>query len=82
MAGQSDTALLDRATALRRVIFTQDDDFLVEAHIRHGMDFAGIVYAHQLRLGIGAIIGDLALIAEVAEYEELTGRTEFLPLGS
>ncbi|MCO6452918.1 MAG: DUF5615 family PIN-like protein [Caldilineales bacterium] len=81
MAGQPDAALLDRATELRRVIFTQDDDFLAEAHKRQDIAFAGIVYTHQLRLGIGAIISDLALIAAVAEYEEMVGRVEFLPLG-
>ncbi len=51
----SDPALLDRATALSRVLFTQDDDLLVEAASRQraGTHFAGIVYAHQLHVPIG-----------------------------
>lgn len=50
--GASETAdpeLLDRATALGRVLSTQDDDLLVEAAKRQtaGSAFAGIIYAHQ-----------------------------------
>jgi predicted nuclease of predicted toxin-antitoxin system len=48
-----DEALLARATALGRVLVTQDEDFLGIAieWQRDGRDFAGIVYAHQLRVG-------------------------------
>ena len=44
-----DPALLDRAHELRRVLFTQDDDFLTEAARRQGagVPFGGVVYAHQ-----------------------------------
>jgi predicted nuclease of predicted toxin-antitoxin system len=33
-AGVSDPLVLDRATELNRVLFTQDDDFLIEANRR------------------------------------------------
>ena len=38
-------ALLERATQLNRVLFSQDDDLLVEAHRRQetGAPFAGVI---------------------------------------
>lgn len=44
-----DPQLLDRAMALGRVLFTQDEDLLAEATRRQraGESFAGVVYAHQ-----------------------------------
>jgi predicted nuclease of predicted toxin-antitoxin system len=44
-----DDEVLNRATALGRVLVTYDHDFLVETHERQlaGMDFAGIVFSHQ-----------------------------------
>ena len=78
----SDPELLDRATQLGRILFTQDDDFLAEAHHRQerNIPFIGIVYAHQLRVPIGVCIRDLELIANVVKIEELENRVEYLPL--
>jgi predicted nuclease of predicted toxin-antitoxin system len=78
----SDPELLDRAKELGRILFTQDDDFLAEAHQRQKQDipFTGIVYAHQLRVPIGVCVRDLELIANVAKFEELENRVEYLPL--
>jgi predicted nuclease of predicted toxin-antitoxin system len=44
-----DPALLDRATELGRVLFTQDDDLLREAKRRQqtGQSFAGIIAMQQ-----------------------------------
>lgn len=77
-----DADLLDRATALGRVIFTQDDDFLVEARRRQMSDlaFSGVIYSHQMRATIGACVRDLELIAKTAELAELGNRVEYLPL--
>ena len=77
-----DDALLDRATSLARVLFSRDDDFLVEAMSRQkkGISFAGVIYAHQLRVTIGQCVSDLALIAECAEPPDLANRVEHLPL--
>jgi len=60
-----DAMLLDRATALGRVLFSQDDDLLREAAERQQRDvpFAGVVYAHQLRVTIGQCVRDLELLA-------------------
>ena len=80
--GFEDTAILNRATELRRILFTQDDDFLVEATVRQQeqADFAGIVYAHKLRVSVGDCIRDLEIIAKAANYEELESSIQYLPL--
>jgi Domain of unknown function (DUF5615) len=77
-----DPELLDRATELGRVLFTQDDDLLTEAtqRQRQGQTFSGVIYAHQLRTSIGDCVRDLELIVRVGEPEHMTGRTLFLPL--
>jgi hypothetical protein len=78
----SDPELLDRATALGRVLFTQDDDLLREAARRQqsGETFAGVIYGHQRKVTIGQGINDLELIAQVNEPEDLANRVEYLPL--
>jgi hypothetical protein len=77
-----DAELLDRDNVLQRVMFTFDDDLLTEAarRQRESIPFAGVVFAHQLRIGIGVCISDLGLIARAAEAEEFTNRVEFIPL--
>jgi len=77
-----DGQLLDRATALNRVIFSQDADMLTEASLRQrqGAAFAGVVYGHQLDVTIGQCVRDLELIAKVGEPVDLIGLVEFLPL--
>jgi predicted nuclease of predicted toxin-antitoxin system len=77
-----DLALLDRASELGRVLFTQDDDLLIEAarRQREGIPFCGIIYAHQLRTSIGACIRDLETIAQAGEPEDLASEVQFLPL--
>jgi predicted nuclease of predicted toxin-antitoxin system len=77
-----DAILLDRATTLGRVLFSQDEDLLSEAAQRQysGQTFAGVIYAHQLKVTIGQCINDLELIACVGEPEEFANRVEYLPL--
>jgi hypothetical protein len=78
----ADDLLLDRANALGRAVFSQDDDMLREARSRqnHGEPFAGVIYAHQLRITTGQAIRDLELIAKVYEPEDLENRVDYLPL--
>jgi len=78
----SDPALLDRAGELERVLFTQDDDFLVEAtkRQREEISFQGIIYAHQLHISIGACINDLEIIAKLGESQDFINHVEYLPL--
>ena len=78
----ADSALLDRAGKLGRVLFTQDDDLAVEAlrKQRDVVPFSGVIYAHQLRTSIGRCIQDLEVIASAGEAEDMANRIEFLPL--
>jgi Domain of unknown function (DUF5615) len=81
---RTDSELLDRATALHRLLFTQDEDLLREAAQRQerGETFAGVVYAHQLRVSIGQCIQDLEVVALAGEPEDFANRVEYLPLRS
>lgn len=77
-----DDELLRRASELDRVLFSQDDDLLSVAAScqKSGERFAGVIYAHQLRISIGQCIEDLSLIAEIGEPEDMADRVEYLPL--
>jgi len=77
-----DDELLDRATALNRALFTRDEDLLAEADARQkaARFFAGVIYAHQLRVTIGQCINDLEIIGQAGEPEDLQNRVEHLPL--
>lgn len=81
-ADWDDERLLERATHLGRIIFTQDDDLLAIGRQwqNSGREFAGIVYAHQLRITIGQAIRDLELIAKIMAIEEVISQIEFLPI--
>jgi predicted nuclease of predicted toxin-antitoxin system len=81
MEGTPDPELLQRASELGRVLFTQDDDFLVEATRRQraGDSFAGVLYAHQ-DVPVRVCIDHLELIAVACEPGEYQDRVEYLPL--
>src|SRR5262249_40738372 len=70
-ATASDPELLNRATALSRVLFTQDEDLLNEANNRQrvGISFPGVIYGHQQNVTVVQCIADLELIAKVYEPE-------------
>ena len=57
----SDSDLLNRANTLGFALFSQDEDFLVEANLRQiaGTEFVGVIYGHQQRITIGQCIADL-----------------------
>jgi len=77
-----DPALLNRATELGRVLFSQDEDLLAEATRRRRNDipFGDVVYAHQLKVTIGQCVNDLELIAKAGDPADLANRIQFLPL--
>jgi hypothetical protein len=77
-----DASLLDRARQMGRVLFTRDNDLLAEAASRQraGIPFAGVIYAHQLRVTIGQCVQDLEIIAKCGEPADLANRVEHLPL--
>jgi hypothetical protein len=78
----ADDRLLDRAADLKRVLFTQDADFLAIASSRQrmGLPFAGLIYGHQRRISISQAIHDLELIATVYDLVDMANRVEYLPL--
>lgn len=73
---QSDEAQLAFIRQQQRVIFTQDEDFLIIAS--RTSDYPGIAYCKQGTRSIGQIIESLVLIYEVYTPEEMIGRIEFL----
>jgi hypothetical protein len=77
-----DPELLDRASALGRVLFSQDEDLLAEANRRQrsGQPFAGVIYGHQVRVTIGKCVADLEILAQAGRPEDFANRVEYLPL--
>lgn len=77
----SDSELLDRATALGRALFTFDDDLLQEANARQatGVEFAGVIFAHPLKVSIGECVNGLHLIADAADPEDVRNLVTYLP---
>jgi len=77
-----DALLLDRATELGRVMFSFDADMLREAARRQneGVAFAGVVFAHPVRISIGECINDLSLLARLGEPLEAQNQVVYLPL--
>jgi predicted nuclease of predicted toxin-antitoxin system len=59
----------------RRVIFTQDDDFL--RHHRAGVPHAGIVYSEQGSQSIGEIVRFLKLMNDCLDAEDMIGEVEY-----
>lgn len=80
--GQPDPLVADRATALGRVIFTQDEDLLAEATQRQetGVPFPGIIYAHQRHVSIGQCVRDLDFLGQAGSPADFENRVYFLPL--
>ena len=77
-----DNRLLQRATQLGRVLFSQDRDLLILTHrwLQTGLEFAGLVYAHQLSVTIGQAVRDLELIAKALNPQDMRNHIEFIPL--
>lgn len=76
----ADAELLDRATALARVLFSNDKDLIIEASRRQraGVRFTGVVFARQ-QLPIGHCVQQLELIGKAAEPKDLADSLLFLP---
>jgi predicted nuclease of predicted toxin-antitoxin system len=78
----ADPDLLDRATSLGRVLFTQDDDLLAEAMKRQHAEivYGGVIYAHQQDVSIGQCVQDLELITTAGTEADVVNRVIYLPL--
>lgn len=81
-ASTPDELVLDRATELGRLLFTQDEDLLREVAQRQrtGRRFSGVVFAAQSDVPVGRCVEDLALIAYAGLPEEFADAVRFLPL--
>jgi len=79
--GTCDPSLLNRATELRRLFFTNDKDFLQEGtrRQREGILFYGVVYADQWSY-VGMCIEDLETMANVYGLEDIINSLTYLPL--
>ncbi|MGD9923800.1 MAG: DUF5615 family PIN-like protein [Pseudorhodoplanes sp.] len=64
-----DDDLLQRASILGRVLYSQDRDLLVLASEwqSSARPFSGVIYAHQMRITVGQAIRDLEILAQVYE---------------
>lgn len=77
-----DPELLNRATAMDRVLFTQDRHLLQQAASRQraGTFFRGVIFARQISALVGRYTRDLELICQCCDVEEFENRVEYLPL--
>lgn len=77
-----DPELLDRATELKRVLFSQDKDLIREGFKRQeqGTYFYGVVYAHQVRVTVGTCVENLEMISKIGTIEDIENTVQFLPL--
>lgn len=76
-----DELILERARELDRVVVTHDDFLVIAvARQRAGIEFAGVIYGHQLSATVGKYIEDLELIAGVSTTDELRNRIVYLPI--
>ena len=75
-----DPQLLDRATELGRLLFSEDSDLVVEAARRqqNGVPFATVIYGRQLDVSIGRCIADLEALSKSALPEDARGQVIFL----
>ena len=77
-----DGELLQRATALNRVIFSYDRDFskLTARLLADGVPFSGVIAVRRQRLQLSRCLDDLELMCKVHEPEEMRNRLEFIPI--
>ncbi len=78
-----DTVLLERATALGRILVTYDKDFLTigTAFQAEGISFSGIVWISS-RTALQVCIDDLKLLALVELPERLANQICYIPLSA
>lgn len=72
--------LLDRATALGRMLFSQDEDLIVEAVRRQRIEqpFATVIFARQLDHSIGRCVADMEALCKAATPDDARGQIIFL----
>lgn len=82
LAGCSDRIIFARAIELKRIVFSQDQDFLAKAKEcqQQGVYFPGVIYARQMRVSVGICVRDLELVAKVGEVKDFENKVVYLPL--
>jgi predicted nuclease of predicted toxin-antitoxin system len=77
-----DPVVFDRAVQLNRLVFSMDQDFLVEANHRQqlGETFPGVIFARQRRVSIGICVAELELVSKLGKPEEFANQVWYLPL--
>jgi predicted nuclease of predicted toxin-antitoxin system len=77
----TDEELLQRATDLGRIIFTQDLHFkaLAENWQRQGNTFSALLFGNQLGVTVGTYVRDLELIAKATDPAEWVNVVQHLP---
>jgi predicted nuclease of predicted toxin-antitoxin system len=77
-----DEHLLERATALGRIMVSEDKDYasLAKRWLSEGRSFAGIVRGKDLKHNIGRAIEDLQIVAECYTADEMVNRIIYVPL--
>jgi Domain of unknown function (DUF5615) len=75
-----DPDLLERATAVNRVLFTNDQDFLRIVAVRQQLSqpFTGVIYAPQTS-PLGPVLRDLELCALACDPEDFADGLTYLP---
>jgi Domain of unknown function (DUF5615) len=78
----TDEEMLERATMLGRVLFTQDIRFKARAEDwqRQGKTFAGLLYGHQSTGLVGKYVQDLEFIAKASEPKDWENVVDRLPI--
>lgn len=76
LSSTTDELIIERAKMEKRIIYTQDADFL-RLHDR-GYKHRGVFYHDQLKYSIGEAIQMVALACEVFSEKEMKNRIEFL----
>ena len=63
------------------LVYTNDDDFLAIAHrwLGMGRDFAGLAYAHPLRISVRRAIESLEVIAKASDPADSRNVVFYLP---
>lgn len=79
-----DEELLERAVELKRILFTQDRDFLRIAAEwqRTGRSFPGIVFGAQTAVSVGVAVECLELIAVAGRAEEFANLVQYIPFSN
>ena len=76
----ADESLLQRATALGRILISQDLLDLAAQWQASSLEFSGLVFAPQEGGSMGVYVEDLELIAACCSDEELRNAVYYLPL--